>query len=88
MKYILPIAALLCTAFIMLFTLVFMLSGMANASGDQLRAFEIGALVLVLAWVGSIVASIVLMRKGRFGLAGLVALVPMLVMFVILAAAG
>ncbi len=86
MKYIPPIAGMLCTAFITLMMLVFTLAGMANASAEQLRSMKLWAAVLALLALACIVGSIVLMRYDRFGLAALVAFIPVMVMAIIFAA--
>lgn len=83
MKYVPPIAGMVCTVFITLLMLVFMVAGMANASDEQLNSMELWATVLSLLSLACIVGSIVLLRKRRFAPATLVAFVPVAVMLVI-----
>ena len=85
MKYIIPIAGMLCTAFVTVLMLVFMVAGAANSNAEQLRSMKLWAGGLSLLSVGCIVAGIVLMRYDRFGLATIVAFVPVAVMFIIFA---
>lgn len=80
MKYLLPIAAMLCTAFCTLVMLVFLLAGMANSSPEQLRSMQLWVAGLCLLSLVCVVAGIVLMRRDRPGAAALVAFLPTAVM--------
>lgn len=80
MRYLLPIAAMLCTAFVTVLMLVFTVAGAANAQPEQLRSMKAWALSLVVFALLCTGVAILLLRQGRTGLAGLVALLPLLVM--------
>lgn len=88
MKYVLPIGAMLLSGFLTLMMVVFTLAGMANARPEQLRTLELWVGGFILVYVGSLVASIVLLRKGRVGNAILVALAPTMVMCLLVLVVG
>ncbi len=85
MKYVLPIAGMLCTAFSTLLMLVFMVAGAANTTAEQQRSMKLWAGGLSLLAVVCVVVSIVLLRQDRMGAAALVAFVPVVVMGCVLA---
>ncbi|HEX2617027.1 MAG TPA: hypothetical protein VHL57_05750 [Flavobacteriales bacterium] len=80
MKYVLPIAAMICTAGATLLMLVFTMAGMANSTPEQLRSMKWWAGGLSLLSLACVTIGALLLRQGRSELAALVAFLPTAIM--------
>lgn len=83
MKFILPVAAMICTGFVTLTAIVFCAGMGANASPAEIRALKFWMSGLGLLGLAGIVVSMLLMRNGQFGLAAGVAILPSAIMLLI-----
>lgn len=76
MNYVLPIAAMLCTAFFTLSALVFCAGMGANAKPEEIRALKRWMAGLGLLGSFGIAISVALLRRELFGPAAWVAIAP------------
>ena len=76
MKFLLPIAAIICTTISTLMAITFCLAGGANSTPEQIRALKIWLVVISLLGVGGITAGIFLMRASQHGWAAGAAFLP------------
>ncbi|MEO8068284.1 MAG: hypothetical protein ABI599_11380 [Flavobacteriales bacterium] len=83
MKYLLPIAAMVCTVGTTLLMLVFHAAGAANAGPEQIRSMKLWAGGLSILALVCVIASIVLMRNGQIAWAALIAFIPVVVMGIV-----
>ena len=83
MKYLLPVAAMVCTAFATLMAITFCLAGGANSTPEQIRALKIWMVVISLVGVAGITAGIFLMRASQFGWAAGAAFLPTVIFLII-----
>ncbi len=83
MKFLLPIAAMICTVLSTLTAVVFCAGMGANASPEQIRALKLWMAGLSLLGAAGIVASIFFMRAGQHGLAAALAFAPTAIIVVI-----
>lgn len=84
MKSVLPIAAMIVTAFVTLCAVVFCMAGGANSTPAQIRALKLWMAGLTLLGAAGITAGILLMRAGQPGWAAGAAILPSIIMVVIL----
>ena len=83
MRSLLPIAAMICTAFMTLTAVVFCLGMGANASPAQIRALKLWMLGLSLLGLAGIVGGIFLMRAGQNSMAAWIAIAPTVILLLI-----
>ena len=83
MKYLLPGAAMVITAFATLTAIVFCMSMGANATPVQIRALKLWMAGLSLLGVAGIVAGIFLMRASQLGWAAGAAFLPTVIFLII-----
>ncbi|HMO63610.1 MAG TPA: hypothetical protein PKE47_00005, partial [Verrucomicrobiota bacterium] len=87
MKFILPVLAMVCSAFFTLSALVFCMGMGANAKPPEIRALKLWMLGLSLLGGAGVTIGIFLIRAGHPGWASLAAFVPTVIFAIILAIA-
>jgi len=83
MKLILPILAMVCSAFFTLSALVFCMGMGANAKPPEIRALKLWMLGFTLLGVAGVVVSILLIRANQHGWASLAAFAPTVIIWII-----
>ncbi len=83
MKFLLPIAAMICTLLTTLTAVIFCAGMGANASPAQIRALKLWMAGLSLLGAAGILAGILYMRAGQPGMAAGAAFLPTVLIIVI-----
>jgi hypothetical protein len=84
MKSILPIAAMVVTAFVTLCAVVFCMAGGANSTPAQIRAIKFWMAGLTLLGAAGVTTGIFLLRAGLHNWAAGAAILPSVIMVLIL----